>query len=38
MTQDLNFTIKSLRFDEDYRPSATTRNTTNFANLARGQL
>ncbi len=37
MTQDLNFTIKSLRFDEDYRPSATTRNTTNFANLARGQ-
>ncbi|MCF5972250.1 DUF1852 domain-containing protein, partial [Xanthomonas perforans] len=37
MTHALNFTIKSLRFDEDYRPSATTRNTTNFANLARGQ-
>ncbi|MCF5926413.1 DUF1852 family protein, partial [Xanthomonas perforans] len=36
MTHALNFTIKSLRFDEDYRPSATTRNTTNFANLARG--
>ncbi|WAW86801.1 DUF1852 domain-containing protein [Xanthomonas citri pv. malvacearum] len=37
MTHVLNFTIKSLRFDEDYHPSATTRNTTNFANLARGQ-
>jgi hypothetical protein len=32
----LTFTIKSLRFDEDYRPSDSTRITTNFANLARG--
>ena len=37
MTQALNFTIKRLWFDENYHPSATTRNTTNFANLARGQ-
>lgn len=37
MTQEFTFTIKSLRFDEDYQPAATTRNTTNFANLARGQ-
>ncbi|WDJ85408.1 DUF1852 domain-containing protein [Xanthomonas campestris pv. incanae] len=37
MTQELTFSIKSLRFDEDYRPAANTRNTTNFANLARGQ-
>ncbi|MCC8487299.1 DUF1852 domain-containing protein [Xanthomonas campestris pv. raphani] len=37
MTQKLTFSIKSLRFDEDYRPAANTRNTTNFANLARGQ-
>ncbi|MBB5866334.1 DUF1852 domain-containing protein [Xanthomonas sp. 3058] len=37
MTQDFTFSIRSLRFDEDYRPSANTRNTTNFANLARGQ-
>jgi hypothetical protein len=32
----LTFTIKSLRFDEDYQPSDSTRITTNFANLARG--
>lgn len=37
MTQELTFSIKSLWFDEDYRPAANTRNTTNFANLARGQ-
>lgn len=37
MTQKLTFSIKSLRFDEEYRPAANTRNTTNFANLARGQ-
>ncbi|MFC7521007.1 DUF1852 domain-containing protein [Xanthomonas populi] len=36
MTQELTFSIKSLWFDEDYHPSANTRNTTNFANLARG--
>jgi hypothetical protein len=30
------FTIKSIAFDEDYRPAENTRITTNFANLARG--
>ncbi|MGQ3213620.1 MAG: DUF1852 domain-containing protein [Shinella sp.] len=34
--EDLAFSIKSIRFDEDYRPSDNTRATTNFANLARG--
>lgn len=34
--EDLAFYIKSIRFDEDYRPSDNTRATTNFANLARG--
>ncbi|CAM3527807.1 hypothetical protein VA7868_02282 [Vibrio aerogenes CECT 7868] len=33
---DFTFTIKSIRFDEHYRPSDNTRITTNFANLARG--
>ncbi len=36
MSQDFTFSIASLRFDEHYRPSDTTRVTTNFANLARG--
>ena len=36
MTQ-LAFSIDSTRFDEDYRPLGTTRITTNFANLARGE-
>lgn len=36
MTNEFTFTIKSTRFDEDYRPSEQTRITTNFANLARG--
>ncbi|HAB24762.1 MAG TPA: DUF1852 domain-containing protein [Pantoea sp.] len=36
MTQPFNFTIKTLRFDENYNPSENTRITTNFANLARG--
>jgi hypothetical protein len=30
------FTLKSIAFDEDYRPAENTRVTTNFANLARG--
>ena len=30
------FTISSIPFDEDYRPADSTRITTNFANLARG--
>jgi hypothetical protein len=37
MTKDLTFTIKRLAFDEDYCPSESTRITTNFANLARGE-
>ncbi|BEV13771.1 DUF1852 domain-containing protein [Herbaspirillum sp. DW155] len=36
MNQDLSFAIKSICFDEDYRPAENTRITTNFANLARG--
>lgn len=36
MTQELSFTLKSIRFDEHYQPSDSTRITTNFANLARG--
>ncbi|WP_265975424.1 DUF1852 domain-containing protein [Brucella intermedia] len=34
---DFTFRLKSLRFDENYSPSDTTRITTNFANLARGE-
>lgn len=37
MSSAFNFTIKSIRFDENYYPSENTRITTNFANLARGQ-
>lgn len=33
---EFTFSIKSIAFDEDYAPAATTRATTNFANLARG--
>ncbi|QHF05845.1 DUF1852 family protein [Pseudomonas asturiensis] len=36
MKKELEFAIKSIGFDEHYSPSATTRITTNFANLARG--
>ena len=36
MSKDFTFSIKSIRFDENYRPSDNTRITTNFANLARG--
>jgi hypothetical protein len=36
MNKDITFAIKSICFDEDYRPSDNTRITTNFANLARG--
>ncbi len=34
---DFTFRLKSVRFDEDYRPADSTRITTNFANLARGE-
>lgn len=37
MNKDFTFNIKSIRFDENYRPSSNTRITTNFANLARGE-
>jgi hypothetical protein len=36
MNKHFSFTVKSLRFDENYNPSQNTRITTNFANLARG--
>ena len=36
-TSDFTFSIKSVPFDEHYRPSDNTRLTTNFANLARGE-
>lgn len=37
MTSDFTFTLKSVRFDQDYTPAPGTRLTTNFANLARGE-
>ncbi|MGE8452808.1 MAG: putative oxygenase MesX, partial [Pseudomonadales bacterium] len=37
MNQEFTFAVKSIRFDENYHPSDSTRLTTNFANLARGQ-
>ncbi|MCF5803737.1 DUF1852 domain-containing protein [Pseudomonas tremae] len=37
MTKEPTFSVKRTRFDEDYSPSDTTRVTTNFANLARGE-
>ncbi len=37
MNQELTFHLKSICFDENYRPSDSTRITTNFANLARGR-
>jgi hypothetical protein len=36
MNEELAFNLKSIRFDENYEPSDSTRITTNFANLARG--
>ena len=37
MTNELAFRISTTPFDEDYSPSAESRATTNFANLARGE-
>lgn len=37
MTNECVFRLSTTRFDEDYTPSAHSRTTTNFANLARGQ-
>ena len=36
MRKDLEYSIRSIRFDENYLPLDGTRATTNFANLARG--
>ena len=37
MSKAFTFSIKRIRFDENYQPSENTRITTNFANLARGK-
>ncbi|NQW92033.1 DUF1852 family protein [Curtobacterium sp. VKM Ac-2861] len=37
MANDLTFSITRTRFDEDYSPADSSRLTTNFANLARGE-
>lgn len=37
MSTDFTYSITSIRFDEGYRPADSTRVTTNFANLARGE-
>ncbi len=37
MADEFTFSISTTRFDEDYSPSQTSRITTNFANLARGE-
>ena len=37
MSKEFTFSIKSLSLDENYSPSDSTRITTNFANLARGE-
>lgn len=37
MSSDFTYRISTTRFDENYTPSADSRTTTNFANLARGE-
>lgn len=37
MQNECVFSIDTTRFDEDYSPSSSSRGTTNFANLARGE-
>ncbi len=37
MANDITFSITTTRFDDDYAPSDSSRITTNFANLARGE-
>lgn len=37
MKTDFKFTIKNISLDENYQPADSTRITTNFANLARGE-
>lgn len=37
MNKQFTYSISSIRFDENYQPADSTRLTTNFANLARGE-
>ncbi|WP_201587177.1 DUF1852 domain-containing protein [Psychrobacter jeotgali] len=37
MSKSFTYSIASIRFDENYQPANSTRLTTNFANLARGE-
>ncbi|MBM7454732.1 hypothetical protein HNR62_000561 [Oceanisphaera litoralis] len=37
MSNDFKFSVNSIAFDENYQPADSTRATTNFANLARGE-
>ncbi|WP_296404312.1 DUF1852 domain-containing protein [Psychrobacter sp.] len=37
MSKKLTYSISKIRFDENYKPANSTRLTTNFANLARGE-
>ena len=37
MSKEFTYTINSINFDENYQPADSTRITTNFANLARGE-
>ncbi|XZG71656.1 DUF1852 domain-containing protein [Chitinibacteraceae bacterium HSL-7] len=37
MSEDFTYSLKSISFDENYLPADSTRLTTNFANLARGE-
>ncbi|ALF60179.1 DUF1852 domain-containing protein [Psychrobacter urativorans] len=37
MSNEFSCSIKRIRFDENYQPAGSTRLTTNFANLARGE-
>ena len=37
MSKPFTYSISSIRFDENYQPADSTRLTTNFANLARGE-
>ncbi len=37
MSKQFTYAISSIRFDDNYQPADSTRLTTNFANLARGE-
>ncbi|WP_395339585.1 putative oxygenase MesX [Ningiella sp. W23] len=38
MSMNIDFAIRKVSLDENYRPATNTRTTTNFANLARGKM